>query len=901
MLKWISKLLAATASWTIRYPRRIIILQLILAVLCGWYTAKCLVFTMDRNALVGDDKKYHQIFLKYKKEFPGQDDIVAVVESDDYERNRMFVEVLGSRLEQETNLFTDVFYKGDLKMMGNKALLFADKSILVGLEEELKNYAPFIQEFMPSTNLVQLYQYVNDRFMRAQNEDNEDNRNMVNTLPALERILNGAYNAISKPGVPMSPGLAALFGSGEQAENEQYITFDHGRMYVVNVHAVEESLYPAAVKRLRELVEDVKMQVPGVNVDITGEPVLEYDEMQQSQYDTTFSSIVSLILCFLLFCYGYRQFHRPVAAVFCLMLGLVFTMGWTTFAVGQLNLLTITFLPMLIGLGIDFGVHLVSRFEEELGKGNTPDEAIHISLVNTGMGVFTGGIATAGAFLAMALGSFQGVKEMGIISGGGLIICLLPMMTILPVLLLKGAQWLPQKNPSALQKSSWLRAKIEEFWLRIPWPLFIVTSLVTITCICFALPRIHFDYNLLNMQSRDLPAVKLEQRLINSATNSVLFAIVMAEDLDQAKQLQKKIERLPSVNNVQSMAKFMEDDVGDILERIGRIKKIVEPFNIPTPELKKVEVDKLDQQLLRLQGYVNFAISSVKDDPNETKLLSILQELNKTIVETRLCILRGDSEEIARKLGLYQYSFFNDIASTFNSLKNQDNSGPLRPEDLPKALVNRFVSKNGIYALEIFPKKDVWDRENQEEFVGELRSVYGDVTGSPVHIYEYTSLLKNSYIEAAWYSLGAILILLYLRFRRITYVLLAMVPVGVGMLWLAGCMVLCGVPFNPANIMALPMTIGVGVSGGIQILNRYLEEGRPIVLANSTGLAVIISALTTIAGFGSLMLGKHQGIQSLGFVMGIGTLMCMIAALTILPAIMILLNRRGWLKSEANH
>ncbi|MBO7523894.1 MAG: MMPL family transporter, partial [Verrucomicrobia bacterium] len=306
-------------------------------------------------------------------------------------------------------------------------------------------------------------------------------------------------------------------------------------------------------------------------------------------------------------------------------------------------------------------------------------------------------------------------------------------------------------------------------------------------------------------------------------------------------------------------------------------------------------------QLLRLQGYVNFAISSVKDDPSETKLLSILQELNHTIVETRLCILRGDPEEIARKLALYQYSFFNDIASTFNSLKNQDNSGPLRPEDLPKALVNRFVSKNGIYALEIFPKKDVWDRENQKEFVSELRSVYGDVTGSPVQLYEYTSLLKNSYIEAAWYSLGAILILLYLRFRRVTYVLLAMVPVGVGMLWLAGCMVLCGVPFNPANIMALPMTIGVGVSGGIQILNRYLEEGRPIVLANSTGLAVIISALTTIAGFGSLMLGKHQGIQSLGFVMGIGTLMCMIAALTILPSIMILLNRRGWLKSEANH
>ena len=211
------------------------------------------------------------------------------------------------------------------------------------------------------------------------------------------------------------------------------------------------------------------------------------------------------------------------------------------------------------------------------------------------------------------------------------------------------------------------------------------------------------------------------------------------------------------------------------------------------------------------------------------------------------------------------------------------------------------MSKNGLYAIEIFPKKDIWERKNQEEFISEIRSICPDVTGSPVQLYEYTSLLKNSYIKAAWYSLAAILILLYLRFRRITYVILALIPVLVGMIWLIGCMVIYGIPFNPANIMALPMTIGVGVSGGIQILNRYLEEGKPVILATSTGMAVIISALTTIAGFGSLMLGKHQGIQSLGFVMGIGTLLCMLASLTTLPSLMTLLTRIGWLKGNTKN
>lgn len=899
MLKWISKLLAKTANWTMLYPKRIVVAQLLLAVVSIWYTVEYLQFSTNRNELVGEDQKYHQIFLKYQEEFPNQDDIVVVVESDNFDRNRMFVEILGARLEAETNLFTDVFYKGDMKMMGNKALLFSDESMLVDLEAELKNYAPFIQDFVGITNLVDLFNYVNDRFMRAQKAETQENLDMINTLPALERILGGAHGAVTKPGVPMSPGLATLFGSGEEAERQQYITFGDGKMYLVNLHIVSSELAPEAVSRLRYLVEDIKMLVGGVNVGITGEPILEFDEMQQSQKDTTLSSIVSLILCLFIFCYGYREWHRPVAATFCLLLGLIFTMGWTTLAIGRLNLLTITFLPMLIGLGIDFGVHLVSRFEEELGKGRRPSKAIHISLVNTGLGIFTGGIATAGAFLAMGLGKFQGVKEMGIISGGGLIICLVPMMTILPILLLKGARWKRKKHVE--KKISRFRQEIDRLWLKFPKTLFGLGLLATAASILFAFPRAYFDYNLLNMQSRGLPAVVLERRLIDAATHSVIYGVVMAKDSKEALRLQKEMEKLPSVSHVQSAAQFMEDDrVSEKLERIGRIKEIAEPLQILPPELNKVDVARLDQQLVRLQGYVSFAIGEVKDNPEEKELLGTLEKLSERIVDLRLCFLRYDNEEVSRKLGYYQYSFFKDISETFQSLRDQDNSGPLRPEDLPKPLLKRFVSKNGVYALEVFPKKDVWQRDNQEEFVRELRSVYSEVTGSPVQLYEYTTLLKNSYVEAAWYSLGAILILLYLRFRNPTYVLLALVPVAVGMCWLVGCMVIFSIPFNPANIMSVPMTVGVGISGGIQILNRYLEEGKPMVLANSTGLAVIISALTTIAGFGSLMLGRHQGIQSLGFVMGVGTLMCMIAALTILPALMILLKRIGWLTRKDN-
>ena len=169
-----------------------------------------------------------------------------------------------------------------------------------------------------------------------------------------------------------------------------------------------------------------------------------------------------------------------------------------------------------------------------------------------------------------------------------------------------------------------------------------------------------------------------------------------------------------------------------------------------------------------------------------------------------------------------------------------------------------------------------------------------NATGTPVQLYEYTTLLKDSYVQAAWYSLAAIAILVFIHFRSLMCVILALLPVGIGTVWMVGFMGWFDISFNPANIMTLPLVIGIGVTSGIHILNRYAEEHTPSILTKSTGKAVFVSALNTIVGFGSLVLAKHQGIASLGYVMAVGTATCMIAALTFLPAVLNLLSHRGW-------
>jgi predicted RND superfamily exporter protein len=961
--------------------------QIALFGLCVLYTCFNLKFDPSRDNLVGSEKKYHQNFLKLKKEFPAQDDLVVVVESEDPGKNRQFVERLGAKLEAETNLFTDVLYKHDFNMLGRKALLFVPETNLVDLRTTLGNYLPFIERFTQATNLNSLFAMVNSQFLHAKREANAENDALVKAVPMLERIVKEAAASLQRPGTPPSPGLTALFGAGD---DDVYITYAKGRIYLVTAQAKSEDKNDDAVEKLRELVVQTSREVPGLNVGVTGEPVLEHDELKQSQKDSTVASIVSLVVCALIFIYGYQETGRPLKATLCLLIGLGYTLAFTTLVVGHLNILTITFMPILIGLAIDFGVHLITRYEEELRLGRTEEAAMRKAIVFTGQGVFTGALTTSAAFLAMWLTDFKGIQEMGIICGGGMLICLVPMLTLLPVLLFHGRQNVIDHEQAA--KPS-VRARLEGIWLHRP----VTVALITLALSALALTKFHrvfFDYDLLNMQSKGLPAVVFEKKLIDSTPKSVIFGCVVADTPEKAVELEERLKKLPVVSEVESMAPRLIGDQSKQLELIGEIKREIAPIHFSPADPAPVRLEQLSATLYSTYGYMGAAADAVAHDgppsfsdgditdlesfaaklkqpaaadhvsrrvcaelsdntrdllngytngPNPELEHALIADLNRilqapsavvrppessdppgdpqqavasenqalllnsypqelttlpkqllslrsSINELRKQMLKGDTELAAEKLASFQQALFNDVHDTFQALQEQDNRERLRIEDLPPALRNRFIGVTGKYLLQVYPKEDIWQHDKQKEFVEALRTVDSNVTGTPVQLYEYTTLLKDSYQQAAWYALGAIIIMVLIHFRTISSVILSLLPVGVGSIWLGGLMGLFDIPFNPANIMTLPLVIGIGVTNGIHILNRFAEEKNPSILAKSTGKAVFISGLTTISGFGSLILAKHQGIQSLGEVMAMGVATCMIAGLTFLPAMLNLLS-----------
>lgn len=872
------------------HPRWFLYPQLFLFAFAVVYAATFLRFKTEMNDLVSSDVGYQRHWRALKAEFQLPDDLVALVESEDREKNRQFVERLAARLALETNLFKGILYRGDLRAMGPKALQMLPEPRLEQILQALRDSRPVVGRFANVTNLASLFNEVEAQY-RTSSGDVTNARLFVAAVPALTRIVDQGAASLQQAGVPPSPGVTTLFAGRDEVGSE-YLRFAGGRFYIMTCVARDPKRETEAIRRLRELVEQTRTEVPGVNAGVTGEPVLSHDEMRQAQIDTTRASLVTLVVVALTFIFGYHEIRRPLMATACLIVGIGYTLGFATLTIGYLNILTITFVPILIGMAIDFGVHLIARYEEELREGRNEHMALVKALVATGTGITTSGLTTAAAFLAMVFTAFKGIREMGVISGGGLLVCLVPMMTMLPALLVLRRQTMALRiAPSARRAWHYQRERIERLWLERPRLVIWVGAATTALAVA-ASSGLRFDYNPLHLQSQSLPAVIYEQRMIQSASRSILSCAIMADSVDEALELEARIRRLPTVADVDSMAPILAGARDEKLHLVRQITEVAGEIEFAPMDRSPVDLIALDEALHRF-GRTVVAVIQFGGSDLDPELKQQLVALREGVGRWRAAIASLPRDWTQRQATLYQQAWFVDLNETLTALKQQEFREPLRPDDLPAGIRERFVGRTGKLLLQVYPRGDIWEHETQRRFVRDLRSVDPAVTGSPVRFYENTTRLRRNFQVAAAYAVAAIGLMLLLHFRNGACVLLALLPVVVGIVWTFGMMVLCGIPFNPANIIAPTLLLGIGVANGIHILNRFIEEKHPSILGKSTGKAVLVSALTTATGFGSLMLAQHAGIASLGEVMALGTALCMLASVTVLPAVLILLVRAG--------
>ncbi len=868
------------------HPWRVLSSTALLFLLSLWLAAAFLHFESDRGALVSKKDPLFETQERFLREFPTNDDVVVMVEGGEASEREQFVDALAKRLRQDPQLFQFIFPRLELPFLREHALYYLELDDLDRLISSLAQARPFLGALSGADDLAGL---LNGFGASAEGEG------IASMLPFLNRVLEQLLLSLQTRGrfLYRSPWSDLFFGESSLTEVPEelrqpgnhvfYHTLAGGAVHLLMLRPDKSE--PGAVPILRRRVLEVQRQYPKVSVGLTGEMVLEYDETVGSEEDSKNSAVLSLLLVAALFSFAFRQLFRPLMAIYALVLAVGWTLGFTTLAIGHLNLLTVSFATILIGLGIDFGIHFLFRYEEEYARYQQPLESMRQTMAGTGVENLVGAFSTATAFWAVGLTGFKGVAEIGIIAGTGVMLCFASMATVLTSLIF--LQDRHRRRP-ALDTTPEL-ARLTERWVlrRHFWVLALALTL-SLWCL-FQLPFLRFDYNLLRLQDQTLDSVQAELRLIRAGDRTVLFGVSLVDSVEEAIALSQTYEQLPSVSRAESLGPLIPTAPQQKAERIEKIQELLTGIRVPdvpepgqtnTRDLEGMATGFLELDMAFRDAYPDLINSGNQETRRQAA------EFKELLDRLFLTLERMGPGPIEDGLGAFQRSFFSDLASMLGFLQEQKPGPLITLEELPENLRVRSIGVSGKLVVRVYPVANIWEREPLERFVQEIRGVDPEAIGAPVMIYHHTAQLKEAFETSGVIALAAVCVLLLLHFRSLKVALLALLPLLLGVLWMLGAMNYYGVYFNPANFMGLPLILGIGLDFGIHVVHRMFEEGRADMFTHSTGPATALSALTTVSGFGTLALARHQGIASLGFVLTAGVIAIMVASLIVLPALL---------------
>lgn len=879
-------LLAGPLAWltrgVLRYPVAVVTLGIALALVSLMLTASRLEFHTSRLDLLDPQCTHNRLWIDYIKEFGHQDDVVVVVQGNGRRQVVPVLEELSSELIHEDQLFHAVLHQVDLAKIRSKGLYYLDPYQLQPIEPFLAEVRPIVDGQWSRLNVSNML----DALCLQLHDARFDYRREA-TLATMDRLSHGLLTSLTETEGYCSPWpeMPEIFESLSEPGSAYFLT-NEGRWGLILLRLAEDkepgAMAPGsrAIDTLRRLTVRAEVRHPGVKIGLTGLPVLENDEMRSSQRAMMRASVLSLVGVACLFIAGFGGLRHPMMAVVVLLMAMAWSFGYITLAVGHLNILSVAFAVVLIGLGIDFGVHYVARYLQNRRRRLGVDDAMVETVSGVGPGIVTGAVTTSIAFFMAAFTDFRGVAELGIIAGGGILLCCAGALVVLPAMIhLSDSRRHGSLLPVPLAIDAWIRPLLR-------WPrLLLVATLAGTLAIGAGLAWLRYDHNLLNLQAKGLESVELERALLDKADQSAWFALSIVNSREELAARKKAFLEKPSIDRVEDISTYLPLDYEQKRPMIERIRGRLDHLPERPPEIPVDPPDELGRALARAQVLVGGGAQAER----------IIHQL-----EQARSALRGLTQhECYERLRRFQHGMAGDLLSRLFQLRSVANPDPPKLDDLPEGLVTRLVGqRRNCFLMKIYSKSYIWDMDAMRRFVDDVRSVDPKATGNPLQTYEASREMKASYENAALYALGGIVLVLLIDFGNVRYALLAMLPLGLGMIQLFGLLGLLDIPLNPANMIVLPLILGIGVDNGVHVVHDFRRQRGPYRISPSTAGAVLITSLTTIVGFGSLMIARHQGLQSLGRVLTIGVSCCLFSSLLMLPALLTWATRRRPVDSD---
>jgi len=897
-------LLQFLARTSTRHPNLVLAIALLFAAAAVAYTTADLELLADRNQLIRPGRDWNERFEQYRRDFAGTRDLIVVLQGGTVEARREYAEVLARELDDDARV-DSVFHRVDPDEFAGRRLLLSTEEQLDELAQTLRDEADALERLTARPGLESILRWVDGRVSSAlvstmvsglfgtsasEEETAEDAEDAPQPLDLgfLITLLEGMRDRLAPDGAeppPFESPWASFLGDTDAG----YLTADAGQLHLVVVTPKSGDGYRSDARTidvLRERFAELGDSFPGVRAGVTGQRAINAAEMRASVQDTRRAALWALAGVALVFVVGFGRVANPLLAVVALLFGIAWSAGATTLLVGHLTVLSVAFTSILVGLGIDFGIHVVSRYEEARGRGMDARPAAEAAVLGSGPGNLAGAVTTALAFFGVALSDFLGLAELGLIAGAGVLLCLVAALLVLPALLTRFPTRPGRRRAARAAGPAWLD--------RVPmrW----VMGGLVVAALGFAVaPGVSFDSNLLELQAEGVEAVDLELRLIGAEGRGSAFAVSVVSDLEAAVELGEKLEALPEVRDVESLARIVPPDPEPRIEAARRIGRILDEMSLERGAPQPIQPDRIARRIDKLR----FKLRPEKDDawdPERKPDARDLERVRPLLDDVRSRLDARSSEAVVAALEPYQARVVDDLFDRLDTLERETDPKPLTIDEVPESVRRRLVGRDGRLLVRIHPADNIWEDEARARFVEALRAVDPDVTGIPVQSHESSRLMLRGYLQGGLYSLVVVLLVLFLDLRRPVDVAMALIPLVVGWGLTFGAMVALGLDFNLANLIILPLMIGIGIDIGIHCVHRFRDDGSAgsALVGGSTGRAVILSGLTTAIGFGSLAIARHRGIHSLGLLLAIGVLANVVAATLVLaPALRARVTRRS--------
>jgi len=854
-------------------------LSVAITVALGVYTAFGLGINSDNVRLLADTLQAKIAYKEFSRFFPNLDDaLLVVIDADSAEQAREATDELTRVLAEHRDSFTAVYVPDGGAFFERNGLLYRTPEELYQFADQMARLQPLLELLEADPSIESLARIIRLGLDVVSKEGGSE----AEWSPLLERVGDATVTVFDESPVAVSWEEVLLGGSSPQ-ENRRGVVVAHPVLDFDNVLAAGR-----AMRVIRDVAEKLGYTPEqGVRVRITGNPALNYEEMIGLAWDIGGSSV----FCFLIVCAviwrALRSFKLMLASVATLLMGLVWTAAFATLAVGQLNILSLTFAVLFIGLGIDFAIHLGVRYVHLLRQGLVPDRAMAAAAGQVGSSLVICTFTTAIGFFVFLPSEYRGIAELGLIAGVGMFVILALSLTTLPALL---QSWLRFDPARALKSdvhfdAAWLHGLAAHGRL-IRW-ISLALGLASLVFIIY--PGAHFDTNVIRMRDAQTESVQAFEDLMAATMTSPWYANSVASDLAEADQVATRMRALEPVARAITLSDYVPTNQQEKLEILSDVARLLgvapsgpkgAPASAPSVE-QQVEALR-DLTAFLSQGWVNAAQS-----PLGESMRVLRQQLLEFLARIDADADPGDELERLQKV------LFSRLPAQIERLRLAVSPEEITLEDLPPELSARMLAPTGQARVQIFPRENLQDNIALDRFVTAIRGVDPMVSGVSLNLYDFGRATVSSFQEALSLALVLIAATLYLLWRNVKDVLLVLAPLVLGGLTTVAAMAALDIHFNFANVVVLPLLLGVGVDSGIHLVHRAKMRisKDEFLLGTTTARAVYYSALTTIVSFGTLVFSSHRGVASLGILLTIGMVVTVAYNLIALPALIELRER----------